>query len=101
MLVATNIKQQCNVFMWTNSKVVNQSIATYAAIAKALLNMEASVKAKMKKKFDICYLTAKECMTFEKFPALCEFQSHHGISIDSTYVTSQSAKLFTHYIALA
>ena len=63
-----------------------------------LLNMEASVKAKMKYKFDICYLMANKGIAFEKFP---ELQSRHGVSIGSTYVTSQSAKLFTHYIALA
>ena len=84
-----------------NAKVSNQSIVTYAPIAKSLLNMEASVKAKMKYKFDICYLMAKEGIAFEKFPALHELQSRHGISIGSTYVTPQSAKLFTHYIALA
>ena len=37
-----------------NAKAANQSIVTYASIAKSLLNMEASVKAKMKYKFDIC-----------------------------------------------
>ena len=84
-----------------NAKAASQSIATYAPIAKSLLNMEASVKTKMKKKFDICYLMAKEGMGFEKFPALHELQSRHGVSIGSTYVTPQSAKLFTHYIALA
>ena len=84
-----------------NAKASNQSIVTYAPIAKSLLNMEASVKAKMKYKFDICYLMAKESIAFEKFPALHELQSCHGISIGSTYITLQSAKLFTHYIALA
>ena len=81
-----------------NAKAASQSIATYAPIAKSLLNMEASVKSKMKRKFDICYLMAKEGMAFEKFPALHELQSRHGVSIGSTYVTPQSAKL---YIALA
>ena len=40
-------------------------------------------------------------MAFEKFPALHELQSRHGVSIGSTYVKPQSAKLFTHYIAFA
>ena len=84
-----------------NVKAESQSIATYAPISKSLLSMEASVKSKMKRKFDIFYLMAKEGMAFEKFPALHELQSHHGVSIGSTYVTLQSAKLFTHYIALA
>ena len=73
-----------------NAKASNQSIVTYAPIAKSLLNMEASVKAKMKYKFDICYLMAKEGIAFEKFPALHELQSRHGISIGSTYVCNTS-----------
>ena len=44
---------------------------------------------------------AKEGIAFEKFPALRELQSRHSVSIGSTYITPQSAKLFTHYIALA
>ena len=64
-----------------NAKAASQSIATYAPIAK-------HESSKMKKKFVTCYLMGKEDMAFEKFPALHdELQSHHGVSIDSTYVT--------------
>ena len=84
-----------------HAKAAKQPVSTYAPIARSLLNLEASVKAKMKRKFDICYLMAKEGMAFEKFPALHELLSRHGVSIGSTYATPQSAKLFTHYIALA
>ncbi|XP_065903507.1 E-selectin-like isoform X3 [Dysidea avara] len=44
---------------------------------------------------------AKEGIAFEKFPALHQLESHHGVDIGSSYGTPQSAKLFTHYIALA
>ena len=84
-----------------HAKAAKQPVSTYAPIARSLLNLEASVKAKMKRNFDICYLMAKEGMAFEKFPALYELLSHHGVSIGSTYVTPQSAKLITHCIALA
>ena len=84
-----------------NAKVANQSIATYAPIDKSFLNLQTSVKAKMKIKFDICYLMAKEGMAFEKFPSLHQLESRHGVDIGSNYATPQSAKLFTHYIALA
>ena len=83
-----------------HAKAAKQPISTHAPIARSLLNLEVSVKAKMKRKFDICYLMAKG-MAFEKFPALHELLYRHGVSIGSTYVTPQSAKLFTHYIALA
>ena len=84
-----------------HAKAAKQPVSTYAPIARSLLNLEVSVKARLKRKFDVCYLMAKEGMAFEKLPALHELLCHHGVSIGSTYVTPQSAKLFTHYIALA
>lgn len=84
-----------------NAKAANQSVATYAPIARSFLRLEESVKTKMKLKFDICYLMAKEGMAFEKYPSLHQLESRHGVSIGSNYATPQSAKLFTHYIALA
>ena len=69
-----------------HAKAAKQPISTYAPIARSLLNLEASVKAKMKRKFDICYLMAKEGMAFEKFPALHELLYRHGVSIGSNYV---------------
>jgi len=53
-----------------NAKAAEQPIATYAPIARSFLRMQESVRAKMKLKFDICYLMAKEGMAFEKFPSL-------------------------------
>jgi len=83
------------------AKAENQPIATYAPIARSFLRLQESVRAKMKLKFDICYLMAKEGMAFEKFPALHQLESRHRVDIGSNYATPQSAKLFTHYIALA
>ena len=53
----------------------------------------------MRRKFDMCYLMAKEGIAFEKFPALYELEARHGVDLGAAYRTAPSAKLFTHYIA--
>ena len=56
-----------------------------------------AVQSRMKRKFDICYVMAKE--SFRKFPALHELEERHGVDLDFFYKTDVSAETFTHYIA--
>ena len=35
---------------------------------------------KMERKFDMCYLLAKEGMAFKKYPALYSLEERHGVS---------------------
>ena len=53
----------------------------------------------MKKRFDICFVMAKENMVFRKHPALHELEVRRGVDLGQSYKTKDSAKLFTHYIA--
>ena len=73
--------------------------STYAPIARSLLTMDKTVQEKMKKKFDICFVMAKENMAFRKYPALHELEVRHGVDLGESYKTKDSAKIFTHYIA--
>ena len=43
--------------------------------------MDDTVKGRMKKKFDICYVLAKESMGFGKYPALHELEERHGVDL--------------------
>ena len=56
-------------------------------------------RTRMRRKFDVCYLMAKECIAFEKYASLCELEAHHKVDLGHTYRTALSARLFTHYIA--
>ena len=53
----------------------------------------------MCKKFDICYVLAKENLAFRKYPAIHQLESRHGVDLGQSYTTKDSAKSFFHYIA--
>ena len=55
----------------------------------------------MTRKFEICYAMAKEKIAFQKYPTLHDLEAHHGVDLGTSYKTKDSAKKFTHYIAMA
>ena len=81
------------------AKAMNKPITTYTPIAKSLLVMDKALEGKMSKKFDICYVLAKENLAFRKYPAIHELETRHGVDLGQTYATKDSAKTFTHFIA--
>ena len=88
-----------HLFRAEQAKATNAPLTAYAPITKSLLAMDKSLQEKMSKKFDICYVLAKENMAFSKYPAIHELEIRHGIDLGHSYATKDSAKLFTHYIA--
>ena len=62
--------------------------------------MEASTRERMEKRFDVCYLLAKEDMVFRKYPAICYLEAKHGVELGNSYQTKDSASVFIGYIAL-
>jgi len=53
----------------------------------------------MEKKFDVCYLLAKEDMAFRKYPVICQLEAKHGIELSNSYLKKDSASIFRGYIA--
>ena len=80
------------------AKASNQPVTSYAPIMRALTMLKESERGRMRCKFDMGYLMAKEGITFEKYKALCELEARHNVDLGSAYRTDPSAKLFTHYI---
>lgn len=80
-------------------KASNQPIKTYSPIARSLLTMDETTQKRMERKFDICYVMAKESMAFKKYPSLYSLELRHGVNLGQAYKTKDSAKYFTHYIA--
>ena len=74
-------------------------ISSFSPIARSLLTMEESTEARIRRKFDICYVMAKESLAFRKYPALHQLEERHGVDLGFAYKTKDSAKTFTHYIA--
>ena len=64
------------------------------------MNMDASTRERMKCKFDICYVMAKEGMTFSKYPALYDLKSRHNVDLGVAYKNDVSAKSFIHFIII-
>ena len=81
------------------ARASKKPVTSYSPIARSLLMLDESERGRMRRKFDLCYLMAKEGITFEKYVALCELEAHHDIDPGHTYKTAPSAKLFAHYIA--
>ena len=81
------------------AKANNQSVTSFSPIARSLMNMDATTRERMKRKFDICYVMAMEGMAFSKYPALYDLESLHEVDLGVAYKNDISAKSFTHYIA--
>ena len=68
-----------------------------SAIGHSLSTMDRETRARMGRKFKLCFVTAKESIPFTKYPTLLQLEEHHGIDVGSAYTTpdSYSTKLFT------
>ncbi len=61
--------------------------------------MDHRTKEQVTKKIHICYMMAKECLPFTKYPSLHQLEVSHGVDLGTAYQTDVAAKSFTHYIA--
>ena len=77
-----------------NARASQESISAYAPVAKSLLHIEKSERTRLLKKFDLCYILAKEV----KYSVLAKLEKRHGVDI-GTYLNKARAQEFTHYIA--
>ena len=81
------------------SRASGESAATSTTIGRLLSSMDDETRERMARKFDVCYMMAKESLPFTKYPALLELESRHGVDLGPAYRMPDSAKSFTSYIA--
>ena len=81
------------------AKASHQPITSYSPLARSFTTMEATAEGRVRRKFDICYVLAKEGLAFHKYPVLHALEERHGVDLGFSYKTKDSAKRFTHYIA--
>ena len=81
----------------TKAKASNEPIISNAVIALSLLMLDEVERERMRRKFGLCYLMAKEGITFKKYLALYELEACRGFGFGPMYKTALSTKLFTHY----
>ena len=81
------------------AKASSLPITSYSPIARSLLVMDDTTRERMRKKFDVSYVIAKEGMPFRKYPILHALGERHGVDLGFAYKTNEAAKVFVHYIA--
>ena len=82
-------------------KAVGCPLQEYAPIVKSLVVLDGAEKAKLKAKFEICYVLARESLAFVKYAPFHALADHQGVNLGQGYKTADSAKRFTHFIAEA
>ena len=78
----------------------SSDIREYAPIAKALHTMDTESQLKVKRKFDIAFMIAKENLAFTKMKPICELEERHGVDLGQGYKNNQACSSFVEYIAL-
>jgi len=83
------------------AKNASKPVTSYSTIACCLHNppMDPASKERLKKKFDISYVLAKENLPFTKYPAIHELLERHGVELGFSYKTRELSRNFSHYIA--
>jgi len=84
---------------WTMALEAKESASTvmgYAPIVRSMAqaNLSEADKLRIKKKFDIAYMIAKENLAFTKMGSICELEERHGAILGSGYKNDHSCVMF-------
>ena len=80
-------------------KASGGSAVQSSTIGRCLSALDSATRARMEKKFELCFVMAKQSIPFAKYPALLELEQRHEVDIGHAYNTADSARLFTSCIA--
>ena len=75
-------------------------VREYAPIARALSTMDEASSEKMKKKFEVAFMIAKNNMSMTKMKPVCELEERHGVDLGQGYKNNQPCSSFIEFIAL-
>ncbi|KAL5491664.1 hypothetical protein EMCRGX_G016996, partial [Ephydatia muelleri] len=84
-----------------HAKAKGQPATMVSPIVASLWQMDDKTRSRMRRKFDLCFVMAKESLPFAKYPSLLELEARHDVDLGFEYSTPDSAKAFTSYIAQA
>ena len=68
----------------TRAETQGKHFESYAPIAHSLLVMDEREQRRMKHRFEICYMMARESMVFMKYPSLCALAERQGVGLGSS-----------------
>ena len=74
-------------FKRDQAKSRNEPITSYSPIARSLAStsMDSAARERVKKKFDISFVLAKEHIPYTKYPAIHELEERHEADLGATY----------------
>ena len=64
-----------------------ESAATSTMIGCLLSSIDDDTQKRMVKKFDVCFVMARESLQFTKYPSLLELEFCHGVDLGPVYHT--------------
>ena len=70
-------------------KQTSSDVTEYVPIAKVMHNLDAEAAMKVKRKFDITYLIAKNNLAFTKMAPLCEVEQGHEVDLGQDFKNYQ------------
>jgi len=57
------------------------------AIGRSMSTLDNETQARMRRKFKLCFVMAKESIPFAKYPALIQLEERHGVDLSHAYRT--------------
>jgi len=80
-------------------KASGESPALSSMIRRCLSTLDTATRKRMERKFESCFVMAKQSIPFAKYPVLLELEQRHEVDVGHAYNTADSARLFTSFIA--
>ena len=81
------------------TKASSRSAVLSSTIGCCLSTLDSSAQAWMERKFDLCFVMARQSILFTICPGLLELKQRHEVDLGHTYNTVDSARQFTSFIA--
>ena len=81
-------------------KASGSSAVLTLAIGRSMCTLDIEGQAQMKRKFELCFMMAKESIAFNKHPGLLQLQQRHSVDMGHAYSTVTSVKSFTGFMKL-
>ena len=69
-----------------------------APIVRVMSTVDEASTEKMKKKFEVVFVIAKNDMAMTKMKPICELEERHGVDLDQGYKNHQACAAFFKFI---
>ena len=81
-----------NLLKIDQAKDRQEPLVTVATIINSLIKLDASSCERLRRKFDLCFVMAKEGILFTKYPALYQLKSRQEVDMGLAYNNDVAAK---------